>query len=711
MNSRSLEPLGVTEFSVELPESHEKRAGREGSQNSYCDHDISPDRRLFANGSTAETEGRKALQDSQGFRQKETADFLGELGKGSITQSAKGSLKNIQVAALETETEEMASGHAGGRRSTEQDLSPVQFIQESYSEVYGEGSNLFPQELEPVGGTRNGGAELRAGPTYMVTPANNRSGQRTAAEITRMNLEVGSYERKYFPAVNEVVLDYKHDDAPLMEGTNAAEPPVPTVGPPLEVEEGSQSGSSSSLDSLEDDESIRAQLKELQEAVRLMSTKAKAEEEAKAAQEKEAKERLKELEETKKELQKLREEKKEKKKQKEYDDQLKSINLQAPRTTEVKQWTANMKNMGAYLENRSDYHRWSTEIIARQRAEKWPEELVDLGEEKWDYAKETPLQTRARREMYSLMFQTVNTKKHYHKVRAKPDAAGSERQEDAQALWRTMHKYFAIGRQNGDLDTLKETILKTSMINNEMAVTEYGLECQRLERIKAEMGVPSNEQLELIPQYLKGLTKNFQEIRGHIKTQMQEGKKYTLEEVIAKVEERAVADGCLEKVPKKNGQVYNGVATQQKRGKGNRQPRKTWRQQAKQLKQEVVNLEHQAKQAATQLNANAKATAGSKKDCKFGKKCWGRGCQNKHPAGWKPNDPTKATCSKCQRTGHTTAEHGQCFKCKKMGHMARDCPDAVQVQQNVQTTTCAPAAEEMEMYVVGEEPGQGDANL
>ena len=350
---------------------------------------------------------------------------------------------------------------------------------------------------------------------------------------------------------------------------------------------------------------------------------------------------------------------------------------------------------------REHYEKWRQEMCSRVKAEEWPEALVDLEAPQWDYTMETPLMTRARKELYNLMIMTMDSQKHYTKIKS---GAAAARQEDAQALWRVIHKYFAIGKQNGDLDKLKQQILKTSMWELGINVTDYGLECLRLEKTKSDMGVPSNEQLELIPQYLKGLSRSFTAVRDEIKGDIERGTEYTLQEVMEKVEKRAVTDGTTDKISKKEGQVYNGLAANQKTGRGRGARGKTWKRKAQQLKQEVVNLEYQAGRAKEQLGANV--TAGQK-ECRFGAKCWGKGCANKHPAGWKPRDPTKAVCGECKRTGHTTEEHGRCFKCKKKGHMAKDCTAAASITQNVQVV--AADAEPQELYVV--DAGEGDFYL
>ena len=604
----------------------------------------------------------------------------------------------------ETIAERMLSGQLASLPKTHAELTPIPFGGEDYDELNGEETGPIHQELWERHGTRRESEEKQDGPTYVVPPAKRDSVLLRAAATTPSSLKTGPYESKYGGLLNGKEERAKEAEMAMLGGTQAVlaeEPPMPVVGHYSDTDDGteSRSGSSSSGDNqvLDADwerakgQDIAARLQQMELTIKKeWEERARANEEAKKAKEEELQEKLRVAEE---ELKKLKEETDSKKKQKEFDDQIKSANLQAPRTTEVKQWATMMRSMGAFLKERPEFTRWAQEVTNRAEAEGWPEALTKLDAKLWDYAEETPLHTRARREMYSLMMQTVDTNKHYHKVRS---VELSGKKENAQALWRNLHKYFATGKRNGDLDAVKNKILKTTMWNNGINVTEYGLECQRLEKVKADMGVPSDEQLELIPQYIKGLSRDFDGIREHLKTQIQDGTEYTLLDVIAKVEERAVHDGTLDKVPKKTGQVYSGVAAAagQRRGqKGNRRP-KSLKQQVDQLKQTVVNLEHLNK---TQLGTT---TGTGKKMCKFGIKCWGRGCKHRHPAGWKANT---ATCGKCNRTGHTTEEHGQCFRCKKHGHYSRECPEAAgEVQQNVQVAGATAGAAPVEMYVVGD---------
>jgi len=105
-----------------------------------------------------------------------------------------------------------------------------------------------------------------------------------------------------------------------------------------------------------------------------------------------------------------------------------------------------------------------------------------------------------------------------------------------------------------------------------------------------------------------------------------------------------------------------------------------------------VNLEYQLDQGktTTQLGANA-----STEKCRFGAKCWTKDCSKKHPANWTPKDPREAKCDKCDRTGHTTEEHGKCFKCKKFGHYSSDCKSGEKVQQNAQVVELSADGEEL----------------
>jgi len=364
-------------------------------------------------------------------------------------------------------------------------------------------------------------------------------------------------------------------------------------------------------------------------------------------------------------------------------------------------------------------HHWpdlKKHLKQLEKSEDWPTYLMDPKAPKWSPDDpESLLESKLRKEMFAILRDSVDWKKHSSKMNSIIDNDGS--QLDGQALFRKLEDFFACGKQDGDVIGAGMSLRSLSMASSNLNALDYALELERRERVLQGIGLPTNVRLELIPLYLRGLTKSFKGIKDEIEKQLEEDEEWkpSLREVVDRVERRAVKDNLLE--IKASGKFV--TQNFQDRGKGkspkkNKSKLKNKNQESKRvqaLKQEIEALKNCNQSYGAQDCDQSYVTQdshvnqlygstkpGGEKMCFHGAKCWLKDCKFKHASGHRPaKDPRDQTCAKCQRKGHSQAQCGKCFRCGSPDHIAPDCPKnpksrlegeqgSVQSYQGVQVT-------------------------
>jgi hypothetical protein len=364
-------------------------------------------------------------------------------------------------------------------------------------------------------------------------------------------------------------------------------------------------------------------------------------------------------------------------------------------------------------------HHWpdlKKHLKQLEKSEDWPTYLMDPKAPKWSPDDpESLLDSKLRKEMFAILRDSVDWKKHSSKMNSIIDNDGS--QLDGQALFRKLEDFFACGKQDGDVIGAGMNLRQLSMASSNLNALDFALELERRERVLQGIGLPTNVRLELIPLYLRGLTKSFKGIKDEIERQLEEDESWnpTLREVVDRVERRAVKDNLLE--IKASGKFVTQNfqdGGKNKSPKKNKSKQKNKNQESKRvqaLKQEIEALKNcnqsyvaqdcdQSYVAQdTRVNQLYGSTKpGGEKICFHGAKCWLKDCKFKHASGHRPaKDPRDQTCAKCQRKGHSQAQCGKCFRCGSPDHIAPDCPknpksrqegeqNTVQSYQGVQVT-------------------------
>ena len=223
----------------------------------------------------------------------------------------------------------------------------------------------------------------------------------------------------------------------------------------------------------------------------------------------------------------------------------------------------------------------------------------------------------------------VDKTKHGSKMDAVLDR---EVKNNAQALIRRLDNFFGLGKTDGDVITAGKNLRNCSMRQSGLSVVEYGLKLEKLEKILNIMGVYTNEKLELIQIYLKGLAIFFKDIRAKIMYDLEpdyEGNikwEPTLLEIKNLVELRAVRDNLLDIKAGPGSQISQNGQQGTKMTKAQKKQAKTTKDQNIVISNLKAQLEAVGVKGGTVIRSlvAAQATSGSAqvKQCSHGAKCW-----------------------------------------------------------------------------------------
>ncbi len=313
----------------------------------------------------------------------------------------------------------------------------------------------------------------------------------------------------------------------------------------------------------------------------------------------------------------------------------------------------------------------------------WPKYLMDLNAPVWDpTAEESIMDARLRMEMFTVLRDSVNWKKHSSKM---DKVIEQDDKMDGQALFRTLENYFGLGKVDGDVNDAGVSLRQCTMQSTGMNLSDYALELQKRLKIVQSLGLVVHVRLELIPMYLKGLLKVHKDIRNTIedKLEYEPGWNPSLQEVIRMVERRATKNKTMDVVHKGKEVNQNLQDNKNNNNQGGKKDNKKNKKQKKikQLQAKIKQMQGEAAAPAASVPPSQPVLG----QCNFGNKCWRKDCKYQHPAGFKPApNPKDRTCEECGRSGHSKAECGRCYKCGDKNHKANECPSAAKKFQGSQ---------------------------
>ena len=354
-----------------------------------------------------------------------------------------------------------------------------------------------------------------------------------------------------------------------------------------------------------------------------------------------------------------------------------------PDYTRISNIIKQIKEKGLVIEDRQQWSDLKKHLLVLQTSEMWPKYLLDLDAPKWEPTDdEDPIDARLRMEMFTVLRDSVNWKKHSAKM---DKVIQQDEKMDGQMLFRTLEGYFGLGKVDDDVQSAGMSLRACSMQSTGLNVVDYGLEYQRRIKVVEALDLHVNIRREIIPMYLKGLLKVFKDTKNFIEEKLEEEPEWdpTLQDIINKVERKATRCGMSHMVYK-GKEVTQNLQSENKNGKKGKAKKKENKDKEK-IKQLQAKLEKYEQHAVATTGTQGGSTQNTPGQCNFGNKCWRKDCKFQHPEGFTPApNPRDRTCEECGRKGHSRAECGRCFKCGGKSHRANECRSTVKRDQGAQ---------------------------
>ena len=172
----------------------------------------------------------------------------------------------------------------------------------------------------------------------------------------------------------------------------------------------------------------------------------------------------------------------------------------------------------------------------------WPESILDAQAPEYDPTTHETARDMAKRYECFLVLQEVVDNKHNPKFEA---IVNGPVRANAQALYRRVVQVFSISGTFGSVIAQRNLIQKMTMSTTNLPVEAFGLAFVKQVKNVMECGGKIDEQLELIPMYLKALGGAFKSVVDDIEKSIEdeEGKYTDLYKVILKVDKHANKKG------------------------------------------------------------------------------------------------------------------------------------------------------------------------
>ena len=314
---------------------------------------------------------------------------------------------------------------------------------------------------------------------------------------------------------------------------------------------------------------------------------------------------------------------------------LKEHDMARPNVQRVQSLVKVIKEKNLKVVDRGDWPALKSYLEELAHQEAWPPYLLDTEGDEWDPSvEETALDKKLRTEMYMVLRDAVDWKKHGSKMTA---VLESEIKHNGQALFRRLDGFFALGRADGDVQGAGVAMRQHTMASSRMNVVDYGLELERLVKTLHDLGLPPNIRKEVIPQYLNGLLRSFDSIRTTIDNKLEDDESWdpTLRDVMDMVERRANKKQLLDLVSKGKEQLVSQNSQETSRSQRRKQARKAAKvRKAEKVAQKKSQLSSSTEPATT--NSASQNSFDVDKPCSHGAKCWLTNCKFKHAPGHKP---------------------------------------------------------------------------
>ena len=348
--------------------------------------------------------------------------------------------------------------------------------------------------------------------------------------------------------------------------------------------------------------------------------------------------------------------------------QLKEFEASKPNLQRAAALVKTVKEKGLTLKGRDGWEDLVAYLVGTLvPQEQWDPVHYDLEGPAWTPSTgETAIQIKGRKEMYIVLRDSLDWEKHGAKMRAISDSKDPTKSFNAQALFRHLNSFFAVGTKDGDIQGVGKELRSATMESTGKNVVDFALHLEKLVKRLTGLGLAPNEHLEVVPIYLNGLLGKFRDMRNTIENKIEDSpdKLFTRQEVVEMVERKANKRGLLN-VTSKGTTVDQNVTvakgTKGKKGKKggntntNKGGDKNHENQVNQLKLQIKKLKEGAK--PTKSTTQLQTSTGSTKDCPHGSKCWLTNCKFRHAAGHVPAaNPRDTTCTTCGRTGHESMQ-------------------------------------------------------